>query len=245
MFDTQSLSTVATTYFNNFNKLLDSVTVPENLDLQPSVINIPNVGNAFATTFAWAGPLDDQAKEWQEKISSLAPIMVTTVKTTTLASYVAEITSMIPPIVHAGIFRTVSLRGPRLSDSSIKTFAKHIELQPDTGCLTTFHSFHGSLAQTAPMPSIFKNREAHYVLEMVGLSLSSEDAEAAGTWANGFANEMGKTEGNLESTYLSLTPSKDVDLKKVYGEHLEKLLTLKKELDPKNVFKNTLPQLGA
>jgi len=243
VFDSGNLSTAATTYFNAFNELLESRTVPDNLDLQPSILNIPNVGTVFSVTFVWAGPRDDRAKEWQAIISALAPVMMSTVKTTTLATYVAEITSVIPPVMYPGICRTVSLRDLRLSNSAIETFARYAELQPKTAGLMTFHSMHGSFAGSPPMPSIFRNREAHYMLEIIGLSVVPEGGEEEKIWANRFGDEMGKAEGNLESTYLPLTPTELVDLKKVYGEHLDKLVALKKEVDPKNVFRHTLPEL--
>jgi len=245
LFHSQSLAATITTFFTNFNLLLDSTAIPENLNLQPAVMHVPHIGNAFAVTFAWFGSLDDKVKEWQEKISALAPAMSSTVKTTTLLAFVTELTSVVPQKVYPGKCQTASIRGLRLSNSTIQTIGKHAELKPETGTLLVFHSMHGFSTKTPSMPSVFGNRASHYVVEIVGSSDSPEGAQEGEIWADEFAKALRQCEDSMEGTYLSLTPSEDVDLDKIYGHRLVKLKELKQELDPKNVFRYTLPQLGA
>lgn len=243
LYESKDLASTATAFLRGFNELVDSIVVPNNLDLQPSAMNIPGIGIAFMTTYAWVGTLNDDANQWHRKISALAPVMVSTVKPTTPRAYVSEISSMTASVVYPGLCETVTLRGPKLSASAIETFAKYAELQPTSAVLTSFHSMHGSLTEVQPLPSVFRNREPHYVLEIVGLSTTPEGAEEGKMWATEFADEMRKAEGNLESTHVSMTPKDRIDLAKIYGDNLSKLLELKKERDPDNVFSNTSPPL--
>ena len=82
------------------------------------------------------------------------------------------------------------------------------------------------------------------MVEILGVSGAEEDAEECGAWAEAFGRELRAAEGALEGTYMSLTAEDTVDLAKIYGEKLPRLLELKRKFDPENVFKNAVPRLN-
>ncbi|KAJ5081478.1 d-lactate dehydrogenase [Penicillium alfredii] len=243
VFDPKSLSTTVTTALTNLTRLHETTPVPDNLDLQPIEVNIPDVGNVFGVCFAWFGSSSDQSKEWQEKISSLAPVMMSTIKTTSLMEYVSEVSSVVPSKVYAGNFQTVNLAGLSVSKSTIEILAKYAETMPPTGALICLHYLYGPSVKGQSLPGVFANRKPHQLVEISGLTATPEVADEGKTWVNQFAECIKKTEGLMEGTYISLTPKEDVDLKKIYGDRFERLLELKREFDPANVFKHTLPRL--
>lgn len=245
IYESSKISETVKSWLTNYNTLLSKEgQIPQNLYIQPSVLTAPgDLGKVFATFFAWAGAESDQSQSWQDKITNLhSAVVASTIKTTTQAALVAEVTSMVSPVVIRGLSQAVSIQGPEIPPDVIDICAKHAELQP-LGALFSFHSLHGVSTRDYPA-SVFRNRVPHYMGEIVGLADDEEMAEACGKWAADFAADLRRSTSALESSYVSLVPLEDATPEKVYGpEKLQQVLDLKREFDPRGVFKNAIPKL--
>jgi FAD/FMN-containing dehydrogenase len=152
---------------------------------------------------------------------------------------------MIPGVVIPGNSQTVNIGGMRVSQAVIEATAKFVDTQPSDASMIAFHSIHGALAKGIPsVGSVFGTREDHHMMEIVGCTMNPAEADTAGKWADEFYARVKTAEGVLDGKlYPSMAPTAVWDLKKIYGENYEKLLALKREVDPKNVFKQTVPRL--
>lgn len=81
------------------------------------------------------------------------------------------------------------------------------------------------------------------MVEIVGFSIAPETSQVTRSWAAEARETLAAAEGAMEATYFPLTRARMVDLKKIFGKHLDELRELKEELDPKGVFKHAIPQI--
>ena len=175
---------------------------------------------------------------------SLLPVAADTISPFPPHVAVDNMSKMIPHVAYPGSVQTASTRGLQFSDAAIEVLAKYAATMPPTALLIGMHVLHGVSTEGAGPPNVFRNREAHSMIEILGVSGAKEDAEESGAWAEAFGREMRAAEGALEGTYMSLTAEDTVDLGKIYGEKLDRLLELKRKFDPENVFKNAVPRLN-
>jgi hypothetical protein len=230
-----------TTYFENYNKLLAREHLPSNLYVQPSVANIPDLGQTFIVLYTWNGPNTDEAKRWLSLISGLAPATHPGVKTESPLKFINEITAIIPGSVFGGS-QTVSLT--KYSPKAISIIAKHISIMPKDPCTALqIHSVRGPSCRPPFPDSVWRSREPHAMFEILGMASSEETYEASQAWALNFRKDLEEMEEVLEGTYISLTDEKNLSLEKVYGIHLNELKKLKETYDPNRVFKRVVPEL--
>ncbi len=78
--------------------------------------------------------------------------------------------------------------------------------------------------------STFLCGEPHFMIELIGGSAAPEAAEDAANWAKGAQAKLSVAGGAMDATYFPLTSARG-DVKKIYGEHLDALVALKRELD--------------
>lgn len=242
IFAAPDMAAALASFLPKFNALLEP-GLPDTLTLQPNIVSTPNAGLALATGFTWLGPLSPTATHWLEKLTSLAPVVANTVKTTTPHALMMEGTNMIPQTVYPGKAIAISTASHQLSPSAIAAYAKHGALMPRSSTVVSLHLHHGYSVTNSETPCVFGCRQEHATLEIVGLATVAEGAGEAKSWAEGFAGEYKAAEGVLDWTYLPLTPRENVDLEKVYGEKYGRLLELKRKFDPSNVFRYSLPKL--
>jgi hypothetical protein len=150
---------------------------------------------------------------------------------------------MLPRHVYAGTSRSVNLRGLELSPSAIERIIKHADVMPAAGMLLNMHMLAGYACEEPFTPSIFRNREPHTMLEIIGFAYTPEHVEAGKNWADEFARDMKDAEGVMEGTYINLTWEDELDLAKIYGSAFGELKAMKREFDPTDVFKYAVPQL--
>ena len=194
--------------------------------------------------FTWLGPMDNEATEWHDRVKAMSgPVVMDTIISTTMTGYTAALGGLIPSTTYRGSVQAANVRGHQLSEEAIDILAKYGTAMPLTASVAAFHVLQGYSTRNTSMPSLFRYREPHLMLEIVGVSSTEEGVEECRTWAEGFGREMRAAEGMLEGVYLPLTPQKTVDLKKVYGEKYERLLELKRKFGPNNVFRNAVPRL--
>lgn len=210
------------------------------------------MGLAFAFLFAWTGTDNEleEGKRWSEKIASLGPAKMSMVKPITIPDWIAGAGGHVPKLVY-GAARTynVSRVTPEVA-AAIGSNVAH--LPADAGAMFSLHQVRGPSAAPQPHESVFGPRVPHFMLEILGYSVTPEKQADSEAWAEKFAADVEKaatTSGALLPTsYVSLyssafASSAEEWVKKVYGEAAEALQNLKTSFDPVNFFKNTVPSL--
>ena len=96
--------------------------------------------------------------------------------------------------------------------------------------------------------SVLTSREPHWVLEILAGMISGDDPAATKEsfdWALGFRDALIKEAPGqvLPARWVAINPDQDVDVKVLFGEHYEKVVALKKKLDPRGVFKHAAPRI--
>lgn len=84
------------------------------------------------------------------------------------------------------------------------------------------------------------------MVEIVSMTADPALKEETAAWGQDLLRELKEQDGKnvLDSAYVSLLDSDDADLKKIYGRHLETLVSLKRMYDPENVFKHSAPRIS-
>src|SRR5947207_392633 len=180
-YDSSDLAKSLTTYFENYNKLLTREDLPSQLSLEPAVFTIPDLGPTFMAIYVWNGPNTDDAKRWLSLICDLAPVMQSDVKTKTPLIFLDEFTKLIPSTTFGGS-QTVSLA--KYTPQAISVMAKHMPLiphDPSTGFVV--HPLRGPSCRPPVPDSVWRCREPHLMVEILGMASRQDVCEAAQAWA--------------------------------------------------------------
>lgn len=230
-----------------YEKLLDSEAPPPQLSVQQICFNGP-MGRAFAALFLWSGADIEEGKRWNEKIASLAPLLVNRVGPTTIPEWFVANGAMIPPSI-AGTGFSHNIR--RILPPVAEAIGRNLATMPaDRGAMVSIHQLRGPSAGPQDHPSVFATREPHYMLELLGFSTSG-DEEVARQWALQTAEEIQQADPDnvLPTAYISVynsaiqAKSASEALEKTYGPKAQVLKDLKAMFDPDNVFALTVPAL--
>ncbi|KAJ5257198.1 D-lactate dehydrogenase [Penicillium angulare] len=251
IFDTSDIAKSYTDINTAYNNLLDTETLPPQLTLQRVTFNSPR-GLAFAFLFAWSGTADEleEGQKWSEKIASLGPAKMNMVKPTTIPEWISGAGAHVPRVVY-GSSRTynVSRITPKVAEAIGSNLA---HLPADPGAMFSLHQLRGSSATPHIHTSVFEPREPHFMLEILGYSVTSEKQNDSEAWAEKFAAEVEEAASSsavlLPTSYVSIyssshSVSTDEWVNRVYGDSARELRALKSSFDPENVFKYTVPSL--
>ncbi|KAJ6015947.1 hypothetical protein N7540_010538 [Penicillium herquei] len=214
---------------------------PPELGIYRFIMNGP-MGKTLTVLFLWASSDISEGQKWLSTVSSWGPVAMATVAPTTIAAFNEVTNSMVPRkaygTIHAPIFRCLT---PKVVD----VICQHGPLQPNNPeVLFGIHE----LRADAPMSSkgsIFNGRQPHFVVEIIPITGSLDTLDETIAWGQKFNDALLGTDAanRLSCNYIPLTPSKDLDIKGIYGSYYETLREIKAELDPDNKFKNALVQL--
>ncbi|TDZ31888.1 FAD-linked oxidoreductase aurO [Colletotrichum spinosum] len=235
VYDPSDLHATIKTLFRNWNALVVEKLLPEQLSVEPAIIEIPGMGLALAEAFVWNSPVCDESNEWLDAIAALGPGAVKMVGPTTPSAYLAQFSALCPTSTFRGSGYGVNLSDLSVSDEVAGMFAKHGPLLPGDGTLVCVHQLRGKAAHPE-FPSVFRHRQDHSLLEIVGFTTTKEKSTEGKDWADGFKNELTGLEGVMEGGYYSLLPKGEVSMEVIYGEHWETVKGLKAKYDPENVF---------
>lgn len=221
--------------------------LPRELDLQPLYANSP-MGKIFGTIFSWTGPDHDRGRTYLDKITSLAPVLMTQVAPCTLAETLANNAPLVPPRAYSNP-RSMSIK--TLTPKVVEIIQKYCSLLPDDLAATvTWHELRDcspSLNHETRSPAVFGTREPCYILEILSSSVNEANFKAVSEWGISFKEELEREvpEQLLESKWIPLTPSEEFGgIEKLFGkENAAFLRKLKKEKDPKGIFRYALPSL--
>lgn len=242
MFQHADLAAGIKDFFIKWNDLV-AAGLPDQLVLYPCFIAVPGVGATVSMGFTWLGPLDDEAAGWRDRVTAMGTVAANTIHATTVHAYLNQLLGLVASTTYPGKVQAANTRGLQLSQPAIEVLAKYGATMPPTATVAAMHVLHGYSTRQASTRDLFRNREEHAMLEIVGTSSTPEGAEDCRVWAEGFGREMRAAEGVLEGSYLPLMSEDTVDLGRIYGEKYGRLLELKRKFDPQNVFRNAVPRL--
>lgn len=214
--------------------------LPAALGIQQNVLNTP-MGKCFAVGFMWSSPNLDMGRKYLDQIASFGRVIHNGVKETTIPEWMETIATSAPKLAYGRVC-TINLR--KLTEEANIIIGREIARMPDDrSTLLSIHQLRGP-SEAANANSVFGARTAHYCIEFIATSSEQERVKAVWDWAVRFRDAMRKTDGQniLTSTYISLTPPMEASSQAIYGENWEKLVEIKRQHDPKNVFKHALPK---
>lgn len=147
-------------------------------------------------------------------------------------------------LVAFGVYgRSYTMNLKKWTPASVSTLAKYSHSVPVGSAMISIHSLR------SPKPtdeSVFGAREDHHMVEIVSMTSDPALKSETASWGQGLLRELREQDAAniLDSAYISLLDYEDADLKKIYGRHLDTLISLKKKYDPENVFKHAAPKLS-
>lgn len=236
-YDSKDLRATIRAFWPSWNKLVTMKTLPDEISLQPSILDVPHMGKVFAVGFVWAGPASEASEAWLEEIAGLVPGPMKLVAPSSPAGYVAQISSMVPQGVYRGASHGVNFKGLALSAGAQEVFVEKGSLIPGNGTLISMHQLRGKASRGDHLPGVFRNREDHLMLEVIGLVATKEKAQEGKEWADAVKNGMKNVEGVMEVGYYSLLPKGEVGMEVMYGESWDIVQALKEKVDPGNLFR--------
>ncbi|KAF9870919.1 d-lactate dehydrogenase [Colletotrichum karsti] len=236
-YDSKDIRVTIKTFWTNWRKLLDEKCLPDELCLQPAVIEAPGMGKVFMVGFVWNGPGSDDSNRWLDEISALAPVGMKAVAPTSPMGHLAQISALVPPTVIPGSSHGVSTKSLIFTDDMTELYAEYGARMPGDGALLSTHQLRGKAARSEHLPGVFRWREDHNLLEIVGLTVTKEKSQEGKEWADGLRDGLAKLDGVIEGGYYSLLPKGQFAMEVVYGDHWETVKRLKAKVDPGNVFK--------
>lgn len=97
-----------------------------------------------------------------------------------------------------------------------------------------------------PLDTVLDNRSRHSLIEINPLPSSPEALAEGASWVQEFIKALRETDARniIPTNYISLTPTKEVDMDTIYGSRDELLKNVKGKYNPQNVFNNALQQFG-
>ncbi|KAL2813861.1 hypothetical protein BJX63DRAFT_431721 [Aspergillus granulosus] len=241
MFKSDDLSMVIPMYNEGYRALAVS-GLPPPLGVHQGVLNAPIP--TFTVLFVWSSADLKQGYEWLDKIKSLGPFMASTVQQTTPQGCLEEADRHFAKITQGRMW-TISIR--TITNDVANVIAHYTRNMPsDPHILFDMHELRACSPSAQPKAnSVFSARENHFVFEINTIVEDEEKLESALAWGREFREALSNTSaGNImPSQYLSFMRGDDVNLARVFGEHISFLKQLKQRLDPDNVFNAAISYL--
>ncbi|KAH7191829.1 uncharacterized protein B0J16DRAFT_410603 [Fusarium flagelliforme] len=238
IFESSDLPTTLTSYTNYYENLLAKNQLPIHLQLQPFILEIPNLGTVLMIGATWHGD-KEEGHSWIKNIASAAHCIMQSTEETTMAELLEKNDKAFAGPFLGRVF-TVSFK--TLTPKTVSVLGKYSLNAPGGGAMFAYHTL---LSAQEPVKSVFGTRARHHMLEIYALTNDKDEAEQREKWGREVKAELEREDGDnvLEGSYVSLGEHGE-DLKRVYGKHYETLLGLKERHDPGNVFKHSIPKLA-
>ncbi|TRX89925.1 hypothetical protein FHL15_009197 [Xylaria flabelliformis] len=240
VYESSDLKATWASFAEGYEKLVAAEPLPRALQLQLFGFELPGLGKVLAIGATWADADQEEGKKWFDKIAALGPCIMNNPEPKSVAAF-TEFNETL--IVYGSYGRGYTLNLSKYSAKTAEVLAKCTSLIPGGGIAWSIHSLR------APAPSkesVFGSRVDHLMLEFVATTGVQELEIKGAEWARDSMQALKEADpGNvLESSYVSLMGDEDSDYKKIYGEHYDKLVELKKKYDPDDVFKYAVPRLS-
>lgn len=234
-------------FMTSFQFLHASGQIPPQAAVQPVVVNHPQMGQTILVTFVWSSPDHGKGKLLLKDLLVLAPVAMQTVAETSLPDWLKVLNAFCPYGVF-GSDRSVSFR--QLTPNVLAIIGRHLKKMPsDAATVFAVHL----LSRTSPSVmdldlracSCFNEeaRQEHFVLELIGSALEQRKLPQSQKWIKDMYDELKASGEAMAGTYVPFANPEDAGLDQMFGAKWEKLRELKQKLDPKGIFRNSIPQL--
>lgn len=217
---------------------LERFTLPPALQLQMFATDFPGRGRVLAAIVTWVNDDHEEGRKFVEQVASFGNCVVNMTEAKTASKCADENEKL----VYYGVYgRSYTLNLKKWTPTSVSTLAKYSHSVPGRGAMVSIHSLR---ALKPNEDSVFGAREDHHMVEIVSMTSDPTLKEETAAWGQGLLRKLKEHDGPniLDSPYISLLDSDDAKLEKIYGRHLETLVSLKRKYDPENVFKHSAPK---
>ncbi|POS68579.1 hypothetical protein DHEL01_v213027 [Diaporthe helianthi] len=216
------------------------MTLPPALQIQFFAMDFPGMGKVLAAIVTWVSDDHEEGRKLIDQVASFGNCVVNMTEAKSASKYTQDNEKLLAFGVHGRSY-TLSLK--KWTPASLSTLAKYSHSVPGGSAMISIHSLR------SPKPnegSVFGAREDHHMVEIVSMTSDPALKDETASWGQGLLRELREQDAAniLDSAYISLLDHADADLKKIYGSHLETLVSLKKKYDPENVFKHAAPRLS-
>ena len=123
-----------------------------------------------------------------------------------------------------------------LSDAALDVLVRHAEPLPGTGTMVYLAPGGGAISRPDPTATAFAHRDAAFDFHVLAGWEEPEDDEALMSWVRTFHDDM--TPHATGGVYVNLLGEDESERVRVaYGENYDRLVALKNEWDPENIFR--------
>ncbi|KAI1385617.1 FAD-binding domain-containing protein [Hypoxylon trugodes] len=241
IFESSDIKKTFVDYCAGYEKLTAEQPLPRSLQLQIFGIELPNLGKVLAVAASWAAPDFENGKIWFNKIAAFGNCLMNNPEPKKVTAWVETNENL---LTYGSYGRVYTLNVKSYTQKTAEILARHTHRIPGVRMALSLHTLR------VPLPneeSIFPSRTDHHMFELVATTPAKEDEIKGEEWANEILKDVRENdpENVMESSYVALTGTDDVDFKVLYGKHYDTLVALKKKYDPDNVFKYAVPRLVA
>jgi len=239
IFDSKDMAATIRNFMASYDSLATQGLHPA-LGIQRHVLNTP-LGKCFAIGYLWSSPDLDTGRKYLDQICSFGQTLHMGVQEMTIPEWMDQTATFAPKLAY-GRNCTISIR--QLTEEVAEVISREVAKMPnDRSTLFLIHQLVGP-SEIKDERSVFGARMAHYCLEFIATASRQERVKEVWEWAVTFRDAVRNTDERniLTSTYISMTPPTESCSIAIYGENWERLLEIKRQYDPMNIFKHALPQ---
>lgn len=218
---------------------INSLTLPPALNIHIFAMYLGGLGKQLVAIATW---VDDNHEEGRKLIDKVGKATNCSLNTTTAKTVTDYTTTNDKLVTFGNQGRSYALNLKKWTPTSASVLAKYHHTIPSEGSMISIHSLR---TPESNEDSVFGAREDHIMVDIVAITSDPALKDETAVWGQGLVSELRKKDSQniLDSAYISLIDYDDIDLKKIYGKHLNALISLKKKYDPDNIFKHSAPKI--
>lgn len=199
----------------------------------------PEFGPVLHSLFSWSSGDHERGYRWRENLRDYGPSSLVSDNVHPMPTTVWQgiVTNMLPKRVY-GSARSMTVR--RLTEDVLRTIVECMEIMPkDPGVGVVIQQCRGAAQDYHDKNMAFAFRDIpHFMIELVGTPSVPELHNAAEKWSSTLEEKLAQLKDVALGPYTSMTNPSPEGMRKAYGqERWERLVALKKRIDPGNVFR--------
>ncbi|KAI8649070.1 FAD-binding PCMH-type domain-containing protein [Fusarium keratoplasticum] len=239
VFKSDDMSIAWFLFVQGYNQLLSTGSEPSCLSVQLIGKVIAGCGNMFTASVVWADDDHDEGRKWIDVIACFGNCLRKTVRATSWQILCEENEKLVGSTVY-GRARTLNLRYLTPRTTQILAHYNSVIPGPESSISVQLIRDLG-----IGLKSVFEPRCQHYWLEIAGTSRDPQVAKHAEEWARSLKQDLIEKDPDnvLDAAYIGFLDDDEMELSKVYGDHYQTLVAVKRKLDPRNLFKNSVPRV--
>lgn len=218
-------------------------SIPDELSTTAAVITAPPepfvpkelVGTQMIIVAACYIGEQEEGEKVLKPLRDFTPAAIDVIGLIPYVALQAMLDSSAPKGIHS-YWRTQYLN--ELTDEAIDILVKHVSNLKNLSPFSALHIHHweGAINRIKPEETAFSHRDARFVINIVGLWMSGDDADKHINWVKNFSDNVKQfSTGNLYLNFLADT-GEDKVLAAYGKEKYTKLVQLKNKYDPENLF---------